>query len=199
MNKTILFILTLIFACSASIGQSKKKQAKDTAANSTAAWHKIVLRSVYIYDTTRDKGWHLEQWVNIPDTTLAGALTSMVFAGQLHAYILEGDQLKDTLSFEKLTHVMRFNNFSFYLVDKYRLLEEWTYDPANLTTKIKILAVAPVLAVFDNDGCYRGPVSMYWLKYGDVKDVINGYETKHHNKQLTNALMHNYAIGTEGQ
>ncbi|PQJ09173.1 hypothetical protein CJD36_020515 [Flavipsychrobacter stenotrophus] len=199
MNKIIVFILTLIFTCSASIGQSKKKQAKNTAANNTAAWHKIVLRSVYIYDTSDYYIQDHEKLATEPDTTLAGILTSMVFAKQLHGYTLEGDRLKDTLSMERLIHFMQFNNFSFYLVTKYKLLEEWRYDPATLTTKIKILAVAPVLAVFSEDGTYRGPVSLYWLKYDDVKDIIANYETKHHNKQLTNALMHNYAIGTEGQ
>jgi hypothetical protein len=48
-----------------------------------------------------------------------------------------------------------------------RFLEEWTFDPATLTTKIQIEGISPVREVYGDDSVYRGTLSLFWLKYAD--------------------------------
>lgn len=199
MQKNGLFIIVVVLMVLTSqnlFAQSPGKPVRSKKQTSTVEWNKTVLRTIYIYDTTDYFIQDIEQLLKTNDTTLAGILTSMVLAGQLRAYKMNEGQLTDTLSKGCPDQYMNLKFFSFYLVRRYRLIEEWAYDPVNLATKIKIRAIAPILTEYDEDGLYRADRAMYWLRYNDVKSIIAEYEVKHHNKQITNAILRNYTIGT---
>lgn len=199
IQKSSLFIIILVLivlACQNLFAQSPGKPVRSKKQTSTVEWNKTVLRTIYIYDTASYYSHDIREIVKATDTTLAGILTSMVLAGQLRAYKMNEGQLTDTLSKDYPNQYMKLKFFSFYLVCRYRLIEEWAYDPISLSTKIKIRAIAPILTEYDEDGFYRGERAMFWLRFNDVKNIIAEYEMMHHSKQITRSILRNYTIGT---
>ena len=54
--------------------------------------------------------------------------------------------------------------FNFTTIKKYRILEDWIFDPHTGKTDIQINGIAPMLDVYGDDGVYRGSRAMFWLR-----------------------------------
>lgn len=75
--------------------------------------------------------------------------------------------------------------FSFDLIHKYRVLEEWSCYAGNAKTEVQIVAIAPVRDIFNDDGQFRGVQALFWLKYTDIAAILARYDQYH----PTNTLM----------
>jgi hypothetical protein len=62
-------------------------------------------------------------------------------------------------------------------VKRYCSEEEWTYDLTNGQITAQILALAPVVNVYNEDGTYRQKRFMFWIQYGDIKPLLDSYAT----------------------
>jgi hypothetical protein len=48
-------------------------------------------------------------------------------------------------------------------ITKVRFLEEWRMNPDDLTTEKKVLGIAPILEVMNDDGTSRGFMPLFWV------------------------------------
>ncbi len=48
-------------------------------------------------------------------------------------------------------------------ITRVRFLEEWRMDPDNLSTEKKVLGIAPIMEVFNDDGSHRGYMPLFWV------------------------------------
>lgn len=57
-------------------------------------------------------------------------------------------------------------------VIKYRLVEDWYFSEKTGTMKVFILAILPIREVFSSEGIFIGYSPMYWVNYGQVRDLL---------------------------
>jgi gliding motility associated protien GldN len=67
------------------------------------------------------------------------------------------------------------NEFSPERVLKFRIYEEWYFDEATSTRKIRIAAIAPIMEVRNAAGDVIGQAAMYWIRYEDIRPVLANY------------------------
>jgi gliding motility-associated GldN-like protein len=80
-------------------------------------------------------------------------------------------------------------------IRKYRILENWAYNPYEGKTEVQILGIAPVRKVFASDGSFRGVQAMFWLRYADVEPFLDQYEHSSAANTLTGAIWSDYVSG----
>jgi gliding motility associated protien GldN len=64
------------------------------------------------------------------------------------------------------------NGLSWDKIIKYRVKEVWFFDTKTSTMKVRILAIAPVMADYDANGNYRGDMTMYWIPYASLRNLL---------------------------
>jgi gliding motility associated protien GldN len=64
------------------------------------------------------------------------------------------------------------NGLSWDKIIKYRVKEVWFFDTKSSTMKVRILAIAPVMADYDANGNYRGDMTMYWIPYASLRNLL---------------------------
>jgi len=164
---------------------------KESDNNSNGVWKKIVTRDIDLSaknDTVR-------HWLdNIgADSSLFERIIVAMGAGKLPAY--QSDDLnfsaklpyrivkplseytlgifinsvtqpynRDTIVFDR--------NADFDKFHKYRILEVWYFDPLAKKTKVNIIGIAPLNVIYQDDTMTKLD-PMFWLRYNDVRDIIN--------------------------
>ena len=76
-------------------------------------------------------------------------------------------------------------DFNYDAIHKYRLLEDWTFDPQTGKTEIQITGIAPLKEIYGDDGIFRGVQAMFWVRYADVETILAGYDRAHPNSAFT--------------
>ena len=61
-------------------------------------------------------------------------------------------------------------------ITKYRLKEDWIFDRNQGQMVVRIVGIAPVKDVYDENNVYRGPQAMFWLYYPDIRGLLAQYE-----------------------
>ncbi len=61
-------------------------------------------------------------------------------------------------------------------VTKYRLKEDWIFDMETSTLVVRILGVAPVMEVVDDQGNYRGDQPLFWVYYPEARTVLSEFQ-----------------------
>lgn len=57
-------------------------------------------------------------------------------------------------------------------ITKFKIKEVWFFDTKTSTMQVRILGLAPVMADYDANGNYRGDMTMYWLYYPDLRNML---------------------------
>jgi gliding motility associated protien GldN len=57
-------------------------------------------------------------------------------------------------------------------ITKFKVKEVWFFDTKTSSMQVRILGIAPVMEDFDAAGNYRGDMTMYWLYYPDLRDML---------------------------
>ena len=57
-------------------------------------------------------------------------------------------------------------------ITKYKIKEIWYFDSKTASMQVRIIGIAPVMADYDANGIYRGDMTMYWLYYPDLRDML---------------------------
>ncbi len=55
---------------------------------------------------------------------------------------------------------------------RYKIYKEWEFDPSIGKISALIKYVAPVIAVYGDDGLYRGKQKLFWLGYHDLSNAL---------------------------
>lgn len=82
----------------------------------------------------------------------------------------------DPVTYEEKQEVVR-NEFNWTAVKQFRLKEDWVFDEESSTMVTRILGLAPIRDVIDDNGNYRGQEAMFWIYYPEFRKYFINYET----------------------
>jgi len=179
-------------------------------AQMNTTWKKQVGRE--IYDTVKedDKKHHLKDLSN--DSTLLEVIIAKLKAGNITAYSNYDNSFTTILSPAELNQILvplpdtimitdpvtgqeimrvRRREFDYSSVHKYRILEDWTFNPLTGNTDIHIEGIAPVRDVYV-DGEFRGYQALFWVRYNDVLPVLRHYDQYHPDNTLAAHIWNDY-------
>ncbi len=86
----------------------------------------------------------------------------------------------DPDTYEETTKIVK-NDFNWTAVTKFRVKEDWVFDEETSMMLVRILAIAPIMDVTDDNGNYRGQRAMFYAYYPDFrphlmrKEVFNPF------------------------
>lgn len=93
--------------------------------------------------------------------------------------IIEGPtdtvMVEDPVTRQQLMRVTR-RSFNYEIVQRYRIMEDWSFDAGLGKTEIQIAAVAPFVEVYKEDGSFQSFKALFWLPYHDLHDALAQHE-----------------------
>lgn len=202
--KTILmkyrFVLVALLASICSYAQIR-------GVESPYVWKKVVSREIEFGGTItkeKDKSGKVKKPVTLAkmmaDVIGSGKAIGysnldMTLATRLNNYELDDilgrreDRIEivDPITGKVAVKVIK-RDVDYSIIDRYRILEEWTFDPITCKTQVQILGIAPVRNIYGDDGVFRGVQGMFWLHYNEVKPVIDKYDMLHPDNTVSNAI-----------
>jgi gliding motility associated protien GldN len=116
--------------------------------------------------------------------------------GEITVYdpaIVNADQFKKKMDTAEVQIIGEINDSSFVLdvenpdseylqviheplhwdrITKYRIKEVWFIDTRTSTMQVRIMAIAPVMEYYDNNGTYVGDMTMYWIYYPSLRNML---------------------------
>ncbi len=168
-------------------------RADGQSENASVIWHKRVARVIDIASNESNKKHHHKD--GISDKTLLELLVAQARVGKLNVYSNSDNNFNNQITIPEITKIFGVEvdtlteaypkteagyfekrNFDFSSIHKYRLLEEWTFDPHTGRTEIQITGIAPIREIYDEGGAFRGVQAMFWVKYNDARSIIARYE-----------------------
>ena len=57
-------------------------------------------------------------------------------------------------------------------IKRYRIKEVWYFDEASSTMKVRILGIAPLKDIFDENGNFRNEKPLFWIYYPHVRQML---------------------------
>src|SRR5690625_4554474 len=69
-----------------------------------------------------------------------------------------------------------YNDFDPNSVTFYRLKEDWVFDKQTSRLYCRILGIAPLKNIYNEDGSLRARTPMFWLYYPDLRSILAKYE-----------------------
>ncbi len=68
------------------------------------------------------------------------------------------------------------NEFNPELITKIRIKEDWVFDEEASQMVVRILALAPIMDVYDDNDNFRGEQAMFWVYYPSIRQDLARYE-----------------------
>lgn len=197
MKRTIV-----LFTVSLLIGNAVFAQVNNV-------WKKTVYRVLELPSNEETAKHHLTDVTSAP--ALVDLMASAIKSGKLTAY--NGIDHKFSTKFPKGSmtdktdtvmvvdptnnrehEVIVKREFNLGTVHKYRLFEEWTFDPASGKTDIHIEGIAPLKEIYGDNGVFRGVQVIFWVRYADARDVLAQYDKLHPSKTFASLLWDDYFL-----
>jgi len=168
--------------------QAAKPVSYDHIREADVMWSKKIWRTIDISEK-------MNLPFGYPQKPLIEILHRAVLAGTIKAYdptVENADQFKRVLTpaeiagigsktdtviglnpvtIEEETKIIT-NTFTWDRITKFRVKEVWFFDTKTSSMQVRILGLAPVMADYDANGNYRGDMTMYWLYYPDLRDML---------------------------
>ena len=212
------FLIATLF-CIPLLAFGQKKPAANAVGIPSVTqpvWTKRVSRLISIVDTgnvekrkLRDESNGVSLAELLTDNALKGKirafsaadskLIELLAPGQLHD-IIDGRpdtiEIEDPISGKVFKKVIK-RDFNYNEVTHFRILEEWSFDRETAKTNIQIIGIAPVKDVYGDDGTFRGRMSLYWLRYDDVKNILAQFERTHPNANIALGVWTSYFTENE--
>lgn len=200
------FTLWILFGCLACSFLSLAQTNADV-------WHKRVIREI---DVLNPGAAMPAGQKNSPiDSNLMQLLVPPIKSGQLATYktfdcnfaqkltlfeindsgvVCHGEDSVEVVdpvtNIEKRTYVDRSPHLE--RIHLYRVLEEWVFNPHTGKSELQIIGIAPARDLYSDDGIYRGTLSMFWVKYNDVIEILARYDRLHPTKTFANLIWDDY-------
>ncbi len=174
---------------------------------------KQVFRELDMQTKEDTKVHHLRDVSN--DTTLIEMILKEIKAGRITAYSNYDHSFTTKLTVKEINDMLIAKPDTVMLVDpvtggetikiinhdfdpdavhKYRLLEEWTFDPSTGNTDIHITGVAPLREIFNEGGTFRGMQAIFWIHYNELVGVLAHYEQYHPDNSLALHIWGDYFL-----
>lgn len=74
------------------------------------------------------------------------------------------------------TMVITSREFDPSKVTKYRLKEDWMFDRNLGRMVVRIIGVAPIIDIYNDNGTFRGSQAVFWLYYPEMRPMLAQYE-----------------------
>lgn len=74
------------------------------------------------------------------------------------------------------TLVEKITDFKPETITKYRIKEDWIFDRNEGQMVVRIVGLAPVRDLYDENNQYKGSQAMFWLYYPDIRGMLANYE-----------------------
>ena len=205
-GRLILFVFILLFCRCTAAGQKADNAPQPQVAGT---WKKQVTRDIDMKPEEDTVLHHLRDQNG--DISLFEMLVNAVKSGKLTAYNNIGPFFTNTLSVAALNDAMSpktdtevitdpvtgnsmttvvTRDFQYSNIHKYRILEEWGYDPVAGKTEIQVTGIAPLMDVYT--GSYSGTKSVFWLHYADARGILATYEERHPDNTLASHIWKDY-------
>jgi hypothetical protein len=183
---------------------------KNNAAPSSMVWKKQVERIVEIPPAEpgthhlKDAGW---------DNNLLTMLINAIQSGKVTAYSNWDNRFSEVLTREKMhslfandtveeevedpvsgqeRKVYRVKEFHPENIKKFRTLEDWTFNPGTGHTDIQIVGISPVNEIYGDDGSFRGVQAIFWVKFNDIKSILEQDAQYHPKTSLVSRIWDDY-------
>lgn len=80
----------------------------------------------------------------------------------------------DPFTFEEKVEITN-PEFDPQKIKKFRIKEDWIFDEETSTMVVRILGIAPIIEVIDENGNYRGDQVLFWCYYPELRPVLAQY------------------------
>ena len=119
----------------------------------------------------------------VMDAAINGEITVYSTEDDKFTYKLEPDEVAsmgasvdtvitfDPETYEEQIQVVR-NDLNPEDVKRYRLKEIWFFDEESSTMQVRILGIAPLIDVKDDNGNFRYEKPMFWLYYPHIRELL---------------------------
>lgn len=127
-----------------------------------------------------------------PESPLFTIFTEAAMKGELRVYSTEDDHFSKPLSLEDLGQklvkrdtilnidpetmdekvTVVNNELDWENVKRYRLKEAWYFDARTGTLRVRILGIAPLINVLDDEGNFKFEQPLFWVYYPAAREVL---------------------------
>lgn len=140
-----------------------------------------------------------------PELPFFKILTDAAFSGELAVYSTEDDKFKkrlskdellamlykqdtiiteDVESYEETVKIVQ-NEVNWEEVKRFRIKESWFFDTRTSTLQHRILGIAPVIDVRDNEGNFRFEMPMFWVYYPQARPLLARNKVLTHGENMS--------------
>jgi len=77
----------------------------------------------------------------------------------------------DPITYEDVLTVVK-NDLDLSSIKRYRVKEVWYFDEAYSTLRVRILGIAPLMDVTDDNGNFRYEKPMFWVYYPQARNIL---------------------------
>ncbi len=81
----------------------------------------------------------------------------------------------DPVTYEESKKIVK-NDFNWESVTKFRLKEDWIFDKQSSKMIVRIIGIAPIQEVYDENDNYRGDRALFWAYYPDLRSYLVKHE-----------------------
>ena len=184
-------IILLLFAQSA--------HAQSSIYDPHMAWRKKVTRDIEI----RVSKAPTQPASTAGDSSLAEMMVNDILKGKIVAKSNTANDFTNTLTTDDVSRAMGINpdattniygkekkttdahkNGAIYdSIYKYRIFEQWQFNPSTGATDISIRGIAPVRNGYVN-GVLQSAEAIFWVSYPDAREILARYRAKHPNNSF---------------
>lgn len=127
-----------------------------------------------------------------PERPFFSILQDAAEAGEINVYSVEDDKFTQRLPAEEVaamgatidtvttfdpvtyeeTQKIVSNELNPSDIKRYRLKEVWFFDEETSTMQVRILGIAPLLDVLDDNGNFKYEQAMFWVYYPEVRQIL---------------------------
>jgi len=91
---------------------------------------------------------------------------------EFNGIFFEKDTVPVTNENDEMVYMPIENTFNYEDIRRFRVKEVWYFDENTSTLKVKILGIAPLKDIFDDNGNFRYEKPLFWVYFPELRNVI---------------------------
>ncbi len=126
-----------------------------------------------------------------PEAPFFQVLTDAISSGEIQAYRTDDDKFTyqldnvdellskvDTTAVldpetGEITYVPYFDHINYENIQRFRIKEVWFFDENTSRMRVRILGIAPMENVYDENGNFRYEKPMFWVHYPSAREALS--------------------------
>lgn len=95
----------------------------------------------------------------------------------LHTILFKSDTIEvvDPVTQESRLEIIQ-NSINWEDIRRYRIKEVWFFDEASSSLKVRILGIAPLIEVYDDNDNFRYEKALFWAYYPELRHILARFE-----------------------